>query len=365
MFIHCGTPTQKSTSKIKFTKAYTIEFDIKKETEAQSKYLFYYLNGINEFLVNLNKDDNILEFYDFKSKKLFYEINLNKNPETSPKLWGFYVHNLDSIFTLRYRENIIAIIDTAGNVRSKWQITDNIYNSKKYELTAWANCPFYYKDKKIFVNSRIFSYKEFYDVPSWLIIDLSYQPPLLTKTGTFPNIYRQGKDYYAFNSYGVLNENNQLIFSFEIDPNLYVYNKDSFTAILPAKSRYLDDGFEEFDTTQVMDLNYVSKYQIISGKYSQIIYDKFRNLYYRMVHHKQQHENPDGTINEYFDKEWSIIIMDASFNILDEIKMESRKYYFNNILVTQDGLLISNNHELNAHYTPNKFSFSLFKIEHE
>jgi hypothetical protein len=146
-----------------------------------------------------------------------------------------------------------------------------------------------------------------------------------------------------------------------VDPKIYLLTDDDSAIGYEAKSNYLNHEFPVFDSKHTTDRSYNDKFDIESGFYENIFYDPYRRLYYRIVTHPQKYINSDSTVNEYFDKSWSIIILNENFNILNEIAMPAKVYDFANIFVAKNGLFISNNNNNNKNLDKNYFSYTLYK----
>jgi len=125
----------------------------------------------------------------------------------------------------------------------------------------------------------------------------------------------------------------ELLVSYGTLHELYLYKSPVHFRTVNAKSKYLDTfryEQEDYETQQRTD-----------GVYNNIKYDRFRNLYYRIVRHNQPFSNPDGTSNEYFDAPWSIIVLDKNLNVIDEISFKAREYILGRVVITKEGLLLT------------------------
>lgn len=101
------------------------------------------------------------------------------------------------------------------------------------------------------------------------------------------------------------------------------------------------------------------------SNYGNMIYDKYRNLYYRIAYPKTTIEkNVKGyELREYGRKKFSIIILDENFNIIGETMFPDYTYNSRLIFIKEDGVYISNSHYLNPNYDDDILGFEKFKLE--
>jgi len=94
-----------------------------------------------------------------------------------------------------------------------------------------------------------------------------------------------------------------------------------------------------------------------------LLWDGFRNRYYRVVAHSQPARNSSGRPNEFNDCPWSIIVLDADFRILGEQKFLSGKYRSASAFPTRKGLLVANKSVTPSGLPDRRIhSFTLFSI---
>ena len=156
------------------------------------------------------------------------------------------------------------------------------------------------------------------------------------------------------------NEKNQLIVSFASVPDIYVYdlNTDKVIRKESVKSNYIDqvDPYEECDFN---DVERYFTYLKSVGKYQSIEYDKYRDLYYRIINLPQEGD-PNGQRNQDIVMPFSIMMLDKDFNILTEKKFPARKYDPNDYFITEKGLWISRNNEGAPDFNENRIKYDLF-----
>lgn len=154
-------------------------------------------------------------------------------------------------------------------------------------------------------------------------------PEIYQKANWGGNMFRLG--YTCFNPQEKL-----FLYSFPASHNLYVYDMvNNKTRSFYAGSNRIDmiSSYSN-DVDEIYDDNKSTKHYISNPSYGAIIYDKYRNLYYRIAEIPQ-----DNGLGEYrMLKQLSIIILDQSFNIVGETCFSQP--YGTTVLVSPDGLLI-------------------------
>jgi hypothetical protein len=106
----------------------------------------------------------------------------------------------------------------------------------------------------------------------------------------------------------------ELIVSFMMSDSIIILKNDKIKKYL-AKSQYITVPY--MYKINVSDFGYVKGYE--PGKYSVIRYDRYRNLYYRIVDHSFMNKQDDTRVTKFYEKPWSFIILDENFNHIEEI----------------------------------------------
>jgi hypothetical protein len=105
------------------------------------------------------------------------------------------------------------------------------------------------------------------------------------------------------------------------------------------------------------------QYMNTSSRYDNLIYDAYRNLYYRFAY-----PTLDLTdLNEIQRLRTSpgpfvIMVLDDELNVLGETYFEAGRYLPTNFFIHQDGLYISINHPDNPANEEDMFKFELLKV---
>ena len=343
----------------------TVEFNLLDTTSRPSLFDYYNLGG-NEYFCNYSKKNYAINMYDFKSQKFLYSIKLS-DTLFATGIDGYYIKSLDSVFVnIRY-VNIVALMNREGKIIDSWNIKDSLIYNKDYELFVEANDKLYVHNNKLYISKM--PAVEYSMIPYTcpvIVYDLVNRK-ILKNTGAFPGKYKKGESWhlvgYSINK--ILTGKGNLVISYPVSDELYCYNSnDSLVSTISIPSGYLEKySFPPFDVQKRGDAAYKVSYVAELGMYYNLIYDPYREVYYRVVLHPQKFRNEDRTSNNYNDRAWSIMVIDKNFHLLSENYFEARKYRFSYVIVTSKGLLISNDHELNPNTDAKKLSFTLFELQ--
>lgn len=277
---------------------------------------------------NVHNDLDSLIFFDAKTEERKYGIKF----QTSYSLVEYNLHTLDSIFAIVCYQNKLCQFSRQGELVNEWDIElfdDSISYEASFlkplinddviycEIGSDLRAPAFYDTKHIgmikLLDGKIRGYR---------------------KIINYPDFYRQDSSYLLLDVNKLIYNNKELLISYGLSHDLYLYKDDTNYRTVNVKSRYLDTFRYEQD-------NYRDQ-QIEDGKYSDILYDKYRNLYYRVVRHNQNMYNPDGTVNDYWDCSWSIIFLNSDLSIIDEIFFPAKKYLACEVVITSEGILLRN-----------------------
>lgn len=99
------------------------------------------------------------------------------------------------------------------------------------------------------------------------------------------------------------------------------------------------------------------------GFYYHVMYDKYRDVYYRFVEHPCELGENEGYMDDPKAREFSVIIFDKDFRIIGETKFPGNKYFIRMSFVGRDGLYISENNLANPDFDEDKLVFACFKLE--
>ncbi|MDR2980064.1 MAG: DUF4221 domain-containing protein [Bacteroidales bacterium] len=156
----------------------------------------------------------------------------------------------------------------------------------------------------------------------------------------FPKIYT--KEGVSFESYWpkiAVNKKMEFISVFPYVDSLYVTGQDGQQRRYPLYSRHHTNPYNEFNVERYLDYLYLDQYACHEFKFSNVLYDSYRDYIYLTAALPIKFENEDGTKANAADKPWSLIILDSTYAQIGEIDMPD---YLSkhSLMVTPQGLAV-------------------------
>lgn len=307
----------------------------------------------SEILFNLNTLNNRIDLYNFVDGSVISTFSIPNH------ITGFHVINLDSIICVQYMTNKLFLINSKGEIKNTWDLTNVLNQKGGFGTMCTMISRISYLNGLLFIKiNAIESIPRYFEKPFVGVFKLGSDSLELV------DIYIHNLKKYlnglssSFWPPFVIDDIGKIIVSFDYDHSLFKYLAPDFNSFieLPAKSNYINTSF----TYDIQDFDQKSSSEITdiqNPSYATILYNRYLNEYYRIALHSQKYMNSDSTYNTFFDKSWSVLVLDSNFNLKKEIFIPEKKYLFTEFFISRDGFYISSNHELNPMFNPNRLSF--------
>ena len=326
--------------------------------------MFFYedKNGI-EYITFQNQERNEILLYDIATcqlkKKIKYEIEGNNGVGF---MWGYYIHNLDSIFLTSRDLPEIYLTDSSGYVKNKYlynKANDNI-NIDNYCSISFLYMPMILKNDNLLIARKC--NRHIKPNPICASIDLKtnevktypQEYPILPNTD---NKYKKaGIELYFSRCYN--NEN--FIYSFYYDEDLYIQDQTHSQLIKKkAKSSFIEKVIipDDYGKTTMKEMCEIPNY-------GNILYDSYRDVYYRITYPKVEIDKQIKPLElmDFGRKRFSIMILDHNLDIIGETLFPDNTYNSTLMFVKKDGLYISDSHYLNPNFSDDVLSFRKFVL---
>ncbi len=365
IFCACHHYENNSNRSYNLEKVDTFSLPLPNDKSQNIRSLQFYISKIQtkSYLACVFHKDTSIYIYDLEKSLIADTININL--KFGRGINGFDILSQDSIYITVRKSNKVLLVDKNGQILNRWVIEDTTSNID-YRFGSNLNSLKVASDKVFGMRKvSVRRYSDIYNFTPEVIYSLQ-KGNILNYTGEWPQKYKaSGFWHFVGSSYGrALSPNNKIIISFPVDHHLYIYSSDSLVKKVKVPSRYLGNyNFPSFDKSKRTQTGYKLKYVSTLGRYNRLLFDPYRNVYYRLCLHPQKFNNEDGSQNMHIDRAWSIMVLDTNFNILTEKKFPPKKFNFRNVAVIDKGILVSNNHEARSNYQPNKLSFTLFELQ--
>jgi len=291
------------------------------------------------------KNDNKITIYNIRSDRLEFNVDLD---ELGSLVYRDHLfHTPDSIFVCAIFNGsvmFILLMNRYGEIYTKWNInelTEPLSEGIFYVDSRYNHPMVLIQDKLYFQASYRLKPGSVYksNVPIEMVLDL--KRGITKQFGDLPEVYKTGlffgnhqKDYAR-----VLDGKNQLVFSFPISHDLYIYDSTGrFIKTVKCKSRFIEK-IKPIEPDEYSDLSAIIDAYTYHAQYSDLVYDKYQKFYYRTVLHKLDKYNHIGEVNKPGLRKWSIMILDENLKLKKEIIMPE-EIFWKRILFTKEGLVL-------------------------
>jgi len=341
-----------------------LEIPIDSLTPFESTCIKGFQENDRSYLVFLNSNFSKIDFYNLENQSLYKRIHLkNDGPNgVGRRVFGFEVFSMDSIFLSSSNMNL-NLINSDGEVLDKIPYININEGIGLLQITST------YNKNLAFKNGLVYGYTGLVGDPSgwdqnqlskWNIevqIDPSTKGIKLLPI-TYPNDYFQEgiKNWELSRIY----DGKKFIYSFCADH--YLYSTTDFSTI--TKTLAKSDYFEKISSmSKNIGISEYQKYLIENPSYKSLVYDKYREVYYRFCDLATEFNENDNVekIIKYRPKQ-SIVILDKDLKKIGEKLLPEKSFKLDNYFIVREGLYISNNTPFNKDMSEDVLSFTLFTL---
>lgn len=295
-----------------------------------------------------NRPANTICIFDINAEREIRKVQLYKEgPNAVIGIQGFYYQSKDSIWLFRSWQQEFVLVNESGEIIDKRILADKLPPIDKQAF--YSVSPFPLTDLPILKNENVLilqgmngaEVKDGLLQPATTIL-YDFNSDKLRLANPYPAIYgdeindRWGTFSYRATPY-TLNEKNEMILSFPADDSISVYNikDDLYTRFFAGYSLETNIKPLPLKSSQTdLQEQYLKQYQ-----YAGILYDKYHNLYYRLVMLPIYDYDIRVPNTQY--KALAVIILNSSFEKVGEYKLEKANYKYRNIFVSEEGLHIN------------------------
>ena len=341
-------------------------FPLNSDTKYNPFYLYVFEDENKRNILSfLNYNSNQILFYDFDTNKHILKVDFEREgPNGINAISGYYIQDFNNIYLSSYSYTGLIKVDTAKHIIQKipYGTTDSGYKIiPSYTASSHPYVPPIIINDKIYITqpavAHIHPIKE---TPLSVIIDstnCSYKQLPLDYTVLTDNQI-ESKD----TRFSRIFDGKNFIYSFYIDEDILIssINHDSIKKI-KVKSKYINNIPLDAPSK---DFKKGAKENLEVARYGDLIYDKYRDVYYRFVYPSVQlDDNVEWRGRAvYGRKKFSIIILDKNFNIIGETLFPEGIYNSYVFFVHKDGLYISKDYQMNYDQSEDFLTFELFNL---
>jgi hypothetical protein len=341
--------------------------------EKDNKTYFYFCDN-----VSLKK---IVFIENFKVVK---EISLKNVSDIKEKVDGIHPVTLDSIIILTAYTNKILLLDSKGDIVINRSIKeDDFPNKRKYELfSSFLGSNAFYVNNDLWLYCYP-SYSDFHNDNNPII----KQRDNLNRRNLEPNLIRISnaftsdiklkmgldslfvkfipKDHCNVEAPFYCATTREVIFYSTYSDKLFIVDPHTIklTREITITSKHTNIGGTPIKINEETFPTLSEQNNIVlqtAGAIRGVFYDIHRNLYYCTIMHEVDKNVPKEQRGAR--RDWSILILNDEFKILSEQKMPPFEYQASNLLLTKEGVWVSNNIISSKNYDNDKAVYTLFKI---
>lgn len=342
-----------------------------KKFNNEGRYFYSFLSQVlpeNQLMRKIDRIDKYgVDIYKFYQEKTNQSIILDEyDLRELKRVRGVYYKNKDSIFFIGINK---FIIKNNNNQQLYSKYYNNPENNSYFPVIITNDSPpFIYNHTLYF--TKLIDLKpgdNYYNSNLLIAFDLKKDSLYELKHTNYPMMY--------YNKCFLSNElslkhtkanKDLVILNYPIDDTLYIYSlkKQKIIDKKKIRSKYKKGEVKSTDCSKIWDTKTYWKHLYTSYLYNAIIYDKYRNIYYRLVKLPKK----DYDLNKKYNSmniPFSIMVLDKDFNILAESEILNIKpeFIWFDYFVNKDGLWISVNNPDNPDYNEDTLKFKLFKLE--
>jgi hypothetical protein len=388
LFVSCiKTVSNRNDLKEKINAVLTLEEDAKGEKIFELDSESVQLNrcvqlvsfGDSVYYTFFNEYNKSIYFYDYSTGVFRYKIGLETEGANGvyPYRSGYYIAAPDSIYFYSLKTHFVYLLNKKGEKLHTFDYRGSYINElKDLDLDALKNKiipptirvtteqPVYNIGEKIYLCGDVRENLGRTDSINNLIITSIDTKNNKTEYNVgYPASYRDGNwgdNFYKQVFWGYDDAKKVFLISFPNDHYIYSCRTDfkDFRKIYAGSMYAGDIKSLGYPSAIPLSDNIVNTHYFEQYYYRAIIYDKYRNVYYRIVEHPWKNYNSNMNIRDWL-KPLSIIILDSDFNVVGEkiLDMEYHLSYYN-YFITEEGLFLNKKND-----DEDKLTYSLFVIK--
>lgn len=309
-------------------------------------YLFKDRDG-REYLSFLNYRTNQIYFYDWETTECILKLELDaEGPDGVVLCSGYYVKDFDNIYVTNYAYPGLIRVDTTAHIVQKipYGVTQDGYEVlPSYAPSSFGyNAPVIMGDS-IYITQPPFRFSSVEQIPLSILIDTA-QHRAVSLPLTYGILTEKEMDTNYYGTFSRIFNGKDFVYSFRVKEDIVVASLDH-REIKQVKvtSRYMGDvtGVQE-------DTEWGPKQNLELARYGDLIYDPYREVYYRFAYPKVSLENDMNWWGKsiFGRKKFSVIILDKDFQIIGETLFPESIYNSYVFFVREDGLYISRDYQM-------------------
>jgi hypothetical protein len=334
-------PESVYASRIEFSKEeHIIHSDSIMLLKTYNQLSSFATDDTTDIIVAYNYKMHALDMININNKNVFQIPLTGNGPQAiSPHISDFFVHNTDSIWICT--QEAIFLIDMNGVIKEKIPIVKQknsfVINDINFSI---ASIRLYYNPirKSLFYAvqqmseaSPEFIVKE-YILQSGKTIDYKLQPSII--------------EPYISSSYGwkrlpnINFSDDKILYNYPIESTVYTINlPDNKRNMYGGQSRYVENRVHKIPENSSFEM--AERHKIENVHFFDVMYNPRLRLYFRFHVGTAEYKEDIDSFNLFHLKDLYVMVFNDKFEIVNEIKLESKRYsYINAWCTVNNGILI-------------------------
>ena len=341
-----------------------LSFPIDENTRLPNSIFTFEMEG-NMYLSFLNGWKELL-IYDVVQEQLIKKVSFEHMAARNNihDIYSFNIVDFNTIYLSTTNENLLCLVDTAAQMKSKIVFSSSFDENK---LIPTLYSPIVVGNDSIYIHQGInlqYGYNSMGKSPLGLMIDTLSKNVKFTPL-KYLDMYSNEELVYC--THGNRNwccyDGNRILYSYDTKDSIITLdtqfkNQESYEC----KSKFIEKVSSKSNSN--WDLNQILKETCETSSYGNIIYDKYRNIYYRIAYPDVEFEKDDDFLAVFRGgrAQFSIIVLDKNLNIIGETLFPSNTYNPNILFVDKDGLYISTSHYKREDYSDDWLRFQCLEL---
>jgi hypothetical protein len=334
VFFSCSS--NKTENKGSLKKLSSVSFVMDKTTIKESNTFQYFKSGEKEYVALFNQPKEEIVIYDYSSTLLSKKIKLEEEGPNGVGLpFSFYVKSMDSIFVISSALYSLSLIDSSGTVINQFKLIpgglsdfgtplSESYTSKP--LMQSTNPFLFFSDTLVAVtgipNKNPTQLDYYKDSPLYILLNL--------KNGSFRYSFSYPQSYqgnlwgmyhnFPFHTYNT--KEKKAVISFPISDKLFLTdftNSQEFSC--PCQNLGAPKIWSNPDLSDPVSS---IKHFMESPSYYRIVYDPYRDLYYRFCQFSTEVDLKSirlETFSVFKEKKTMVAVYDSKFTFKNQIDL--------------------------------------------
>ena len=362
-------------SKMLIESSKQVAIGIDSYTRLYCNCIRYYKEDSTEYIIlrrELPKEiyDEII-FFDLEQKLESYSVKVFREGPNAiiGGLYGYDVINKDSIVLSSKYMPILYLINSDGTITNQF-VLDSIEGITESLMLSSNNLPFV-KNHNIIDFPQNVPYTriihrpnpkdfKFSDCPLAYLINIETRD-VIKSEASFPHLYDNNDRIYHSEGKSRAFDGENYVYSFHAYDSIIVTSNYIDTKNFVAKSRYME-AIENKGVPVGATNNEIMKGNL-EAHYGNILYDKYRSVYYRFCYHEDNYKGPQNIDYLMSGGAFSIIIINEDFKVVGETLFPSGKYAPRLFFVNKDGLWLSENNFQREGVSDDILSFRCLTLE--